>query len=170
MCLFLKNSLAYESALHSLILMALLPSQERITIKQLAFMLGVQPSYLAKIFTQLGKAELVDSSLGSKGGVSFSRSPETISFYDVYHAMNGRSHMFQCSNIRAKSRGLEVLPGMCEVHSTIWEAENKMFSHLKETSIQDMAITAMKKHNIEDEGIRCKIVEHLFKEYKKFNR
>jgi Rrf2 family protein len=161
----LRNSLAYESALHSLITMALLPAQEKITIKQLAFMLGVQHSYLAKIFTQLGKAELVNSSLGTKGGISFSRNPETISFYDVYMAINGRSHMFQCSNIRTKARGLEVLPGMCEVHSTIWEAENKMFSHLKETSIQDMANIAMKNNHIEDEAVRCKIVEHLLKEY-----
>lgn len=165
MCIWLKNSLAYESALHSLIIMALLPAREKITIKQLAFMLGVQHSYLAKLFTQLGKAELVKSSLGTKGGISFSRNPATISFYDVYIAINGRSHMFQCSNIRSKSRGLDALPGMCEVHSTIWEAENQMYSKLKESSIQDMADIAMKNHNIEDETVRCQIVEHLLKEY-----
>lgn len=161
----MRNSLAYETALHSLIIMALLPAQEKITIKKLAFMLGVQHSYLAKIFTQLGKSEIVSSSLGTKGGISFSRSPGTISFYDVYIAINGRSHMFQCSNIRTKARGLESLPGMCEVHSTIWDAENQMFSHLKKTSIQDMAEIAMKNHNIEDEAVRCQIVEHMLREY-----
>jgi Rrf2 family protein len=161
----LRNSLAYETALHSLITMALLPSQEKITIKQLAFMLGVQHSYLAKIFTQLGKAGLVNSSLGTKGGISFSKGPETISFYDVYAAINGRSHMFQCSNIRSKTRGLAVLPGMCEVHQRIWEAEDRMFTKLKEVNIQDMATIAMKNHNIEDEAVRCKIVEYLFADY-----
>ncbi|MFD1738487.1 Rrf2 family transcriptional regulator [Bacillus salitolerans] len=161
----MKNSLSYEYALHSLIAMALLPEHMNITIKQLSFMLGVTNTYLAKIFTQLGKAGLISTSLGSKGGISLAIPAEDITFYDVYSAINGKGHMFQCANIRGLSRGLEVLPGMCEVHSTIWEAEKQMFDRLKMTTIKDMATIAMKNNKLEDENTRYALVKQLITAY-----
>jgi Rrf2 family protein len=119
-------------------------------VKHLAQILGVTPSYLAKIFTQLSKAGLVRTAVGSKGGVSLSKPADQITFYDVYVAINGQPHMFQCSNIRTKALGVGRPVGMCEIHSTIWLAEEAMFSQLKRTTIQDIVHQVEAKHTPEE--------------------
>jgi Rrf2 family protein len=135
----MKNSLSIEYALHSLLTMAMAPPDTSLTIKQLAGVLGVTPSYLAKIYTQLAKSGMIRTSVGSKGGVSLAKAPEDITFYDVFIAVNGPLHLFQCHNIRALSVGYMPSPGMCEIHAAMWEAEDKMFSHLKQVTIADIA-------------------------------
>lgn len=135
----MKNSLSVEYALHSVINLALFPPDIHVSVKKLAGFMGVPPTYLAKIFTSLTKGGIVRSSIGSKGGVKLQRPPEEISFYDVFIAINGRSELFQCSNVRASTLGFEPMPSICDVHRTMLEAENAMFSHLKSVKIADMA-------------------------------
>ncbi|WP_139491018.1 RrF2 family transcriptional regulator [Brevibacillus dissolubilis] len=157
----MKNSLSLEYALHSLVFLSLVPRGKTLTIKQLAHLLGVTPTYLAKVFTQLTKASLVNSTVGSKGGVHLARPAEEISFYDVFLAINGRSHMFQCAGIRTKGKGYVPVPGMCEVHMTMWEAEEKMYEHLRGKTVAEMADVAIKRFQIEDEEVRLKAIEQL---------
>lgn len=134
----MNNSLSIEYALHSVVNLALFPSDLSVTIKQLAGFMGLPPTYLSKVFNQLAKAGIVKTSVGSKGGIRLLKTPDEISFYDVLMALNGRSHMFQCSNVRSFAMGYEVVPGMCEVHQTMWEAEERMFEKLKATPISSI--------------------------------
>ncbi|SDD13017.1 transcriptional regulator, BadM/Rrf2 family [Paenibacillus sp. UNCCL117] len=131
----MNNSLSIEYALHSVVNLALFPPELPVTVRQLAGFMGLAPSYLSKVFNQLAKAGIVKTSVGSKGGIRLLKSPDEISFYDIFIALNGRSHMFQCSNIRAFAMGYEPAPGMCEVHQAMWEAEEQMFESMKRTKI-----------------------------------
>ena len=135
----MNNSLSVEYALHSCINLALFPSDLPVEVKQLAGFMGVTPTYLAKIFTSLSKAGIIRSHVGSKGGIKLARPPEDISFYDVFIAINGRSTLYQCANVRAFTLGYTPMPGMCGVHREMREAEEKMFGHLKSVTIADMA-------------------------------
>jgi Rrf2 family protein len=157
----LQNSLSLEYALHSLVLLALLPEGQTLTIKQLASIQNVTPTYLAKVFTQLGKGNLVRTSVGSKGGVSLARPAGEITFYHVFLAINGRTHMFQCANIRSRSVAYVPQPGMCEIHRTMWEAEEKMFAHLRNVTIQDIAMQVIDKQNLGDEQTRLALLRQL---------
>lgn len=134
----MNNSLSIEYALHSVVNLALFPPDLPVTIKQLAAFMGLAPSYLSKVFNQLAKAGIVKTSVGSKGGIRLLKSPDDISFYDVFMALNGRSHLFQCGNVRAFALGYEPSPGMCEVHQAMWEAEKLMFAKMKATPISAM--------------------------------
>lgn len=149
----MQNSLAMEYALHSLHTLAALPAEateSSLSVKQLAALVGVTPSYLAKIFTQLSKAGLVRTAVGSKGGVNLARSANQITFYDVFLAINGRPNMFQCANIRAKALGVGTPVGMCEIHRTMWQAEEAMFARLKAVTIQDIVQRVDAKHTPEE--------------------
>ncbi|MDF2717487.1 MAG: Rrf2 family transcriptional regulator, partial [Paenibacillus sp.] len=69
----MNNSLSVEYALHSVSILAVIPGDMTVNIKQLAAFMGLAPSYLAKMFTQLAKAGIVRSSVGSKGGIKLGR-------------------------------------------------------------------------------------------------
>lgn len=149
----MQNSLALEYALHSLHALASLPAEVTggaFSVKHLAHLMGITPSYLAKIFTQLSKAGLVRTAVGSKGGVSLAKPADQITFYDVFLAINGRPNMFQCSNIRARALGAGAVVGMCEIHQTMWQAEAAMYAHLKQVTIQDIVQRVNAKHTPEE--------------------
>ncbi|RKN83980.1 RrF2 family transcriptional regulator [Paenibacillus ginsengarvi] len=148
----MKNSLALEYALHGALLLSALPARKSVSLKQLSRQLGISTTYLAKIFTQLAKAGIVTSSVGSKGGISLAKAPDDISFFDVYLAINGREHMFQCSNVRALSLGYQPSPGMCEIHAAMWEAEQKMFEHMRGTKMSAIAAAVASRFTPEEIG------------------
>ncbi|PYI52524.1 Rrf2 family transcriptional regulator [Paenibacillus flagellatus] len=135
----MNNSLSIEYALHSVVNLAAIPPEVTVTIKQLAHLMGIAHAYLAKVFTQLAKAGIVRSTVGSKGGISLARPADDITFYDVFVAVNGRGQLYQCANIRAFSLGYVPMPGMCEIHQTMREAEERMFDHLRKVKISTMA-------------------------------
>lgn len=157
----MNNSLSIEYALHSVVSLALLPPELSITIKQLAVLMGLAPAYLAKVFTQLSKAGIVRTSVGSKGGIALARPADEISFYDVYVAVNGRHHMFQCANVRALGAGYEPVPGMCEIHSTMWDAEELMFARLRTRKISEAAASVAAKWPEEERAKKLAVVEEL---------
>jgi len=159
----MNNSLSVEYALHSVSILAVIPPDMTVNVKQLAAFMGLAPSYLAKLFTQLSKAGIVRSSVGSKGGIKLGRPAEDISFYDVFIAVNGRKHMFQCSNIRAYTLGYEPAPGMCEIHEQMWEAEEKMYAHLRGVKLSSMAETIYAKLKPEERKERLEMLRQLTK-------
>ncbi|MDF2717446.1 MAG: transcriptional regulator, BadM/Rrf2 family [Paenibacillus sp.] len=160
----MNNSLSVEYALHSVSILAVIPQDMTINIKQLAAFMGLAPSYLAKMFTQLSKAGIVRSSVGSKGGIKLGRPAEDISFYDVFMAVNGRKHMFQCSNIRAFTLGYEPAPGMCEIHEQMWEAEEKMYAHLRGVKVSAMAAIIHSKLTPQEQQERLDMLRQLIKQ------
>ncbi len=65
---------------------------------------GVPPAYLKKIVQALGRAHLVQTRQGPKGGVSLRRDPATVTLRQVVEAVEGPIHLNRCL----------VRPGECE--------------------------------------------------------
>jgi Rrf2 family protein len=95
----MKYSVMVEYALHSLVYLIDVPSDESIGIKDLSEFQGLSETYLSKVFGKLSKAGIVSSVPGVNGGYKLAIAPEDISFWDVIKAVEGIEPIFQCKNI-----------------------------------------------------------------------
>lgn len=99
----MKMSIGVEYALHCLLPMIDLQDKSPATVKNLALYQGISESYLAKIFTKLTKAKLVQAEPGVKGGYRLAQSPANISFLDIFEAVEGKDSFFRCKAVRHAS-------------------------------------------------------------------
>ncbi|MGQ9622409.1 MAG: RrF2 family transcriptional regulator [Candidatus Caldatribacteriaceae bacterium] len=87
MTLFPHFSEAVSLALHSMVLLG--QSGTPLTTKEIATKTGASVHHLAKVFQRLGKAKLVMSARGPRGGFILARPPEEITLLEVYEAIEG---------------------------------------------------------------------------------
>lgn len=85
---------ASSLGLHATILLA--REGGTISIGRMAGSLGASEAHLAKVVQQLAKAGLVRTTRGPKGGVCLARSPEEISYLEVYEAIEGKLTTADC--------------------------------------------------------------------------
>lgn len=138
----MQFSIGIEYALHCLLYMVDLPTGRTVGIKDLAAYQGVSETYLSKVYTKLRKAGIVKSIPGVNGGYELSRSPESISFWDVVEAIEGTAPFFQCAEIRQKEILLDMknLPDAytktpCLIKTVMIDAEEQMRIYLKNKTI-----------------------------------
>ncbi len=79
---------AASIGLHAMVLIAK-GSGEQVSVKTVSAATGASENHLAKVMQRLSKAGLVDSVRGPKGGFVLARSPESISFLQIYEAIEG---------------------------------------------------------------------------------
>lgn len=91
----LKISDAASIGLHAMILLTNKPD-ELLSVKDIADRLGVSLHHLSKVMQRLVKAGLVVSIKGNKGGFRLALKPESISFLDVYEAIDGKFRPSSC--------------------------------------------------------------------------
>lgn len=72
-----------ETALMALIHLTSLGARARVSPREVASRLGVSPSYLTKIFTDLVKVDILISRRGAHGGVTLARDPSTITLLEI---------------------------------------------------------------------------------------
>lgn len=96
----MKLSDGIEWAAHTTLLLAALPAGGRLSGKALAAFHDLSESYLAKHLNALVRAKILQSSTGPYGGFSLARPPEEISMLDIVEAIEGKSPLFRCTNIR----------------------------------------------------------------------
>lgn len=99
----MQFSVGVEYAFHSLFYMIGMPEGKPIGIKRIAELHGITETYLSKVFAKLGKARIVKSIPGVKGGYALARNAEDISFWDIIEAIEGPSYLFRCAEIRKKN-------------------------------------------------------------------
>lgn len=123
-----------------------LPSGTSVGVKDLAAYQGVSETYLSKIYTKLKKAGLVSSIPGVHGGYGLARAPESISFWDVVEAVEGKTPFFQCAEIRQKEILLDQdnLPDAystcpCLIKVVMLEAEEQMKQYLASKTLYWLA-------------------------------
>ncbi|MBC2857192.1 MAG: Rrf2 family transcriptional regulator [Bacilli bacterium] len=133
----MKMSVGVEYALHCLLYIVKLKDKDYVGIKALAEFQGVSESYLAKIFTKLGKAGITRSVPGVNGGYELARNPKDISFWDVVEAVEGKEPLFQCAEIRQKTVLVDQnnLPDVytkcpCFIKKVMLDGENEMKKYL----------------------------------------
>lgn len=129
----MKYSKATNYALHTIVYLALLPSQKTIGVKPLAEVQKVSPTYLSKVLTNLVKAGFIESVTGVKGGYKLIKDPKDITFLDVIDAIEGTSSLFNCSlenNFHDRQN--------CFIEKVMNEAEQKMENYLRTQSIENV--------------------------------
>lgn len=112
-------------------------------IRDIADCTAVPVSYLAKVIHRLGKAGILESKRGNKGGVWLIRKPKDISLLEISEAVDGEDQftacllgMESCSDARA-----------CPTH-TFWKiARNEIRTQLETTSLADVVKFEKKRAN-----------------------
>ncbi len=134
---------AAEYALHSLLTLA--ARREPASVKDLASYQRIPDRFLAKVFTRLTKAGLVEASEGISGGFVLARAPERVRVLDVLDAVDPGRRLFTCGEIR---RACAVYPGVppkwavagpCRIHAFFDEAERRLRDFLAMKTLADLA-------------------------------
>lgn len=113
--------------------------------QELAEFQGVPPAYVAKLFSTLKRAGLVEALEGAGGGYRLVRAPADISVLDVVDALEGDKPLFQCNEIRGGCAVFGGQPpawanrGLCSIHVVMLEAEREMRKVLAGHSLADLA-------------------------------
>lgn len=98
---------------------------------------GIQALHAQKILSQLKKADLVNSSLGSVGGFSLSRPPEEISLFDIVRAMERTVYINRCLE-EDHFCSLDAV-GVCPVRRSHMVLQELFENHLKSHTLASLA-------------------------------
>lgn len=74
----------FAIAIHILSLLAL--SEKTLSSSQIAGSAGANPAFIRRIIGHLQRAGLVETQMGTRGGVSPTKSPQSVTLLDVYDA------------------------------------------------------------------------------------
>jgi Rrf2 family protein len=126
--------------------------------RELADFHGLSPTFMAKIFAKLEKADIVVGSEGVRGGYRLARAPEDISFLEIIDAIEGRKPLFDCQEIRGRCAVFGDRPpgwatdGTCSIHAVMLRAEKAMRDSLAERSLADVGRAVERKAPAEFAG------------------
>tara|TARA_R110000868_G_scaffold10900_11_gene52769 strand:- start:12786 stop:13337 length:552 start_codon:yes stop_codon:yes gene_type:complete len=136
-----------EYGLHCLLYLVDPPAGAPVSSGDLAEFQGVSPSLVAKLFTRLQKAGIVESAEGIRGGFRLAKPAGDISVYDVVRAVDGDKPLFQCREIRANcvlygdNPPASATKGLCGIHAVMLEAQERMYDTLRQQSLASLAGT-----------------------------
>jgi Rrf2 family protein len=85
---------AASIALHGMILIA--KSKPSINVMQIAELTGASRHHVAKIMQRLAKNNYLTSQRGPSGGFTLKKSPDKISFLDIYETIEGSIEITSC--------------------------------------------------------------------------
>lgn len=86
----MRISVKCSSAIHVLLMIAVLPASYKITSEFLASSVGSNPVEIRKLLSSLKKAGIIDVTRGP-GGAKLKKSPEDITLLDIYNAVDSAS-------------------------------------------------------------------------------
>ncbi len=89
-----------EWAVHCCINLSWLSPDKVVPAARLAAFHALPPAYLNKQMNALGRAGIVSSRSGPRGGYRLGRKPDDISLMDVATAIDGAARAFLCTGIR----------------------------------------------------------------------
>ena len=131
-----------EYALHSMLILATRPGP--VSISDLASYQKIPERFLAKLFTRLKKAQLVQGTEGISGGFALAKRPEAIPVLEVLKAVDPGRVLFTCAEIRQNCALFGQPPpdwavsGPCRIHAFMQEAEQKLQTFLASKSLADL--------------------------------
>lgn len=124
----MKYSKATDYALHTMVLLGELNTEPPISVVELAESQNLSPTYLSKILTKLSKEGLVKAVSGAHGGYSIRDNWETISFFDIIQAIEGKQSIFECY-VHDNPK--------CVVKNTMYQAEEIMEQFLRNQHLDE---------------------------------
>jgi len=117
---------------------------EPVSVRDLARFQKLPERFLAKLFTRLKKAGIVNGIEGIRGGFALAHPPELISVMDVLAAIDPKRSLFECAEIRRNCELFGSEPptwsvaGRCRIHLVMQEAEDALRSILTSKSLADL--------------------------------
>ena len=129
-----------EYALQAVMYIALKPSDEMTSIRELAKTLEIPYHFLAKILQDLTRKGLLASLKGSAGGYMLAMPKETITAFHIVDAIDGSSFTSNC--LMGFPACSDDYP--CAAHKSWKQIREELEHMLKSTSIYEMA-ASMKK-------------------------
>lgn len=138
-----------EYALHSLLILA--ARSEPVSVRDLARFQELPERFLAKLFTRLEKAGLVEGAEGVRGGFVLARAPEQITVKDVLEGVDPNRTLFACAEIRRHCALFGDEPpawsvsGMCRIHLFMREAEGALQGFLASKTLADLGVEFERK-------------------------
>ncbi len=134
----MKLSEGIEWTVHCCTVLGMLPPEQAVPGSVLAEFHDVAPAYLTKQLQALGRAGIVDSTPGRKGGYRLARPTSDISLLDIILAIEGPAPAFRCTEIR--QQGPSGVPSErylkpCGIAAAMWSAEEAWRTELAAVSI-----------------------------------
>ena len=157
---------ASEYGIHCLLHLANVPEGVWPSARDVADFQGISSEYVAKLFTQLQKAGIVESSGGKSGGFRLARAADRISVLDVVDAVEGKSPLFRCREIRKncvlfQKKDLDwSRRGVCAIHATMLAAEARMRDVLAQKTLASLATTVAIKQTAGEAAASRQWFEH----------
>ena len=109
--------------------------KERVlVVDDIARVMDIPKSFLAKILQRLTKAGIVKSSRGIKGGFQLAKKPGQISLLDVIEAIQGPAGMNRCAINKFTCK----FSNTCTVHPIWVELRRKVEQHLEKITFQKL--------------------------------
>jgi Rrf2 family protein len=105
-----------------------------VVVDDIAVIMDIPKSFLAKILQRLTKAGIVKSSRGIKGGFQLAKKPRQISLLDIIEAIQGPAGMNRC----AINKDICRFSNTCTVHPVWVELRQKVEQHLKKVTFQKL--------------------------------
>ncbi len=107
------------------------PEMSSVSAKDIAETYGIPPQLLAKVLQRLTKVGLLRSHAGMNGGYSLTKSPRSISAFEVIHAIDGPLFITSCTK-GSKSCDLEA---SCSVKEPLARVNDSIAGVLRSISI-----------------------------------
>ncbi|WP_178023322.1 Rrf2 family transcriptional regulator [uncultured Paenibacillus sp.] len=151
----MQYSKSTDYALHALIHLAGSERRQNVGIKSLSATLGVSESYLSKIMSKLRQDGIVRAVPGVNGGYELARPANQITFLEVIQVIEGRQHLFECSNMESHQHRMFAEEdhghgssrqnsnrNACLVKQVMDGAERQLNQYLREHTIQSVVDAA----------------------------
>lgn len=132
----LKVSEAASLGLHTMAYLAAQPNK-RISTHEVAEKLKVSEAHLAKVMQRLGRAGLVVSQRGPKGGFTLAKPPDKITLLEVYEAIEGKLNKTGCL------LGKPVCDGDCILGGLLNGLDRQVREYFSTTKLLDIALASL---------------------------
>ncbi|MCT2346945.1 RrF2 family transcriptional regulator [Niallia taxi] len=133
-----------EQSVYCILLLTFLPEKAVLPGEAISVQLGSSPTYFQKLLRKLVNADILASVPGSKGGFRLNKTPEEISIYDVYVAIEGKQSLYSSSGIFHDMLNLKD-KDICLLSDLMEEAESSWQSILKRQTIATLTKAIEKK-------------------------
>lgn len=131
-----------EWAIHCMELLARAPRDIYVPTKILATFHGIPKEYLSKAMQMLAMAELIEGTLGPKGGYRIAKDPKNICLLDIVEAIEGKKITFNCQEIRFNNPCLKKYQKQknttCMIASAMYQADEAWRKVLREKKLSDI--------------------------------
>ncbi len=120
----------------------------RVLLKDIAENENIPGPFLGKVFQTLVKAGLLRSAKGPGGGYQLSGTPDAVSLYDIYCAIDGGKDLDACA------AGLDVCDDeqRCPLHESWKPIREAIQQYLTSTTLKDMARAVEEKKKLGGTG------------------